>query len=316
LDDGAISSIFHALKREGANTPAPTVDEYQSSLTRLAMLAQTHEEQNPSAVERMLARVEDARLDNPVDGSTWYALQNVVAQAEMSAARLQEIYDRVGDDLNIGGWRVSTLVENWRTKANQTFEDVSVPDEAFRYDLDPLAPTDERTQRALRKLGYEHYLSQEHPVFVYGTLRSGQGNDVLMRGAVSSLSPAQAAGVAIYGPRQAFPYACEAPDSSASTQGEVVWLTRDTDGLSARRSLDNLEGFDSDRPSNSHYERVLREVSYTDNAGREQTVKAWMYMARGWSRANLREEDRIDHGDWVKARREFRGDSQYGRYTN
>lgn len=226
--------------------------------------------------------------------------------AALSERRLEEIAEKVGEDMNLTAWQVRYALSQWRTR--EDYEDVLVPDEMFRYDLDPLVPTDDATARALRKLGYEHYLAQPHPVFVYGTLRTGQGNHRLMDGAVDSLTAGVAHGVGIYGAHRGFPYATEHDDPQARTQGEVIWLTQDRDGEQARQSLDHLEGFDSDSPSRSHYERVLRPITVpnSDKNAAPRTVMAWMYMARGWSKAQLVESDRIPDGDWVEAKNAYR----------
>lgn len=222
----------------------------------------------------------------------------------VSELRMQEIAETVGADLGLDPMQVRATISQWRRTTD--YEDVEVPDAQYRYDLYPDVPQDEDTQRALRKLGYQQYLAQPHPVFVYGTLRSGQGNHRLMRDAVDELHPAVADGVGIYGAHRGFPYAVEHADPDARTVGEVIWLSEDHQGAEARKSLDYLEGFDADAPSRSHYERVLRPVTYTNSAGETHTVQAWIYLARGYSRAQLVESDRIDHGDWVEAKNSYR----------
>jgi gamma-glutamylcyclotransferase (GGCT)/AIG2-like uncharacterized protein YtfP len=222
----------------------------------------------------------------------------------VSELRMQEIAEIVGADLGLDAMQVRATVASWRRSTD--YEDVQVPDAQYRYDLYPDVPQDEDTQRALRKLGYEQCLAQPHPVFVYGTLRSGQGNHRLMSDAVEELHTATAEGVGIYGAHRGFPYAVEHDDPDARTVGEVIWLTQDNRGSQARESLDHLEGFDSDRPSTSHYERTLRTVKYTNDAGETHNVQAWIYLARGWSKSQLVESDRIDHGDWVEAKNSYR----------
>lgn len=212
----------------------------------------------------------------------------------------------VADDLGVSPESLTEAFNNWRDAAPDGYEDKPAAEESFRYDLNPNAPQDAATQRALRKLGYEHYLATPYPVFVYGTLREGQGNSHLMSGARANTLPAEVNGVAIYGSTYGFPYASEHADETAVTQGEVVWLTDDENGETARAMLDHLEGFNSHFPSNSHYERVATDVTYYDReTGEESNATAWIYLARGSARQQLREEDRIEDGDWVKHQRRF-----------
>lgn len=308
LADTQVVSIFHQLKRTGEelNAPAPTVEEYRAGVHALALRARTELGFDDPALTRLTPRLDAAAKADPLDGPTWYAVQNVLAWTVTASAQLDRVYERVAgtDEASIA--HVRSLVTSWREAPEDQFEDVHVPDSAFRYDLVDGIPSDAATLRALRKLGYEHYLVQPHPVFVYGTLRSGQGNHVLMDGAVDSLAPARLPGAAVYGAHRGFPYAVEHPAEDAVTVGEVIWLLPDSNGVRARMDLDTLEGFSSDYPSSSHYERVLREVHVTGPDGQERTVSAWTYMARGSSATQLREEDRIVHGDWVKASREYR----------
>lgn len=207
---------------------------------------------------------------------------------------------RVAQDLHISEEHVRAMLDKWRVADPGDFEDKAAPEERFRYDQLPGVPQDEATQRALRKLGYEHYLTTPYPVFVYGTLRSGQGNERLMAGAKKDVADGVAPGVAIYGSSYGFPYASEHDDIEATTVGEVVWLTDDDRGDTARQMLDHLEGFDSNYPSHSHYERTTRTITYWDeDAGEARETTAWIYLARGRHRDQLDEADRIASGDWV-----------------
>lgn len=308
LEDAQVTSLFHELKRHAKEegVAAPTSQEYLAGLDQLALRVRTSAELSDGMRERLLERVDAARHDDPLDATAWYATTHILAQSDIAAGRLSEIAGSAAPDLLMRPASVRELVDGWRAAPTDSYEDTASPDLAFRYDLDARVPHDPATARALRKLGYEQFLAQPYPVFVYGTLRSGQGNDRLMTGAVESLSEARLDGVAVYGAHRGFPYAKEHDDPQARVVGEVVWLSPDVNGLRARGSLDGLEGFYSDFPSDSHYERVLREVTYTDAEGREQTTKAWTYLARGVYARQLQESDRIEHGDWVAARSAYR----------
>lgn len=308
LSDGQIQSLFHSLKRQGKEEghATPSREEYLQGLERLAMRLRNDALLSDAARERMLSRLDQARFEPPLEGPAWYAVQHIHAAANVADAALSSIYAKAGQDFDRDPVVIKGAVSTWMSADEHAFEDVEVPDPSFRYDLTPGVPTDERTARALRKLGYEHFLTQKHPVFVYGTLRPGQGNYRLMSDAALTSTTASLKGHAIYGAHRGFPYAAEHADPESITVGDIVWLADSYEGTRARQSMDGLEGFDSDFPSSSHYERVLREVQYVDAAGNQRTVAAWTYMARGSARRQLREEDRIADGDWVKARNAYR----------
>lgn len=222
-----------------------------------------------------------------------------------SAQDLDESYRRqivatVSEDLGVTPGSVDDAYSAWLSADDGEYEDYFVPDDRFRYDLHPSASQAAAShRRALRKLGYEHFLRQPHPVFVYGTLRRGQGNSVLMDRAREATVPTSLRGAALYTKHWGFPYAHEDHEES-EIQGELVWLSDTYDGLEARRALDYLEGFDSDFPTNSHYERCEREVSFLDpNTGEMRSTKAWVYFARGSAAASLTPNDRLESGDWV-----------------
>lgn len=309
LDDSQISSIFHRIRRDHKDTPAPQPDEATATLTRLRREV-LDDTRLPEATAQRIAARYDRALDaieagELPDGQTWAAVQAAPLEAEIaernltSTVRSSARHQRKSED------RLAAAFRKWRR--NDDYEDLESPDPAYR--LDPTQfPADKHTQRALRKLGFENYLAQRMPVFVYGTLRNNQGNDRLMAGAIAQRSEdAQVDGIAVYGAGRGFPYAQESPDGLGFTKGDLVYLTDDHDGDWARQSLDNLEGFDSDSFNDSHYRRVAQDVTYTDpDTGERKTVKAWTYLAGNWSRESLTEEDRIHSGDWVQARNEHR----------
>lgn len=313
LSDGQIQSLFHSLKRQGKDEGhvTPSHQEYLDGLDRLAMLVRNDEAVTDVARERLLGRLEQARHEPVLDGPAWFAVQHIRSSAQVADQALAGIYGRVADSFERESDDIRSYVSSWMYSDEDAFEDVTVDDPSFRYDLTPGVPTDERTSRALRKLGYEHFLTQAHPVFVYGTLRPGQGNYHLMSNAAVDSTQATLTGHAIYGAHRGFPYAAEHEDPTSVTVGDIVWLSDTNAGVQARYNMDGLEGFNSDFPSSSHYERVLRDVTFTGPDGQPQTVKAWTYMARGSARRQLREEDRIADGDWVKAKAAYREPSRF-----
>lgn len=127
-----------------------------------------------------------------------------------------------------------------------------------------------------------------HPVFVYGTLRSGQPNHRLFGdGVIELITTARLDGAVMFGLGRGFPYVI---DGDGVVTGELVTVS----SASFHRvmsTLDALEGYRGPGYDN-HYDRVLRTVT-ADNA----TVTAWMYLAT--PRCSLGEP--VPSGDWVNA---------------
>lgn len=305
LNETQIQSLFHELKREGKNLTQPTREEYVKQLNILKQQVEEDPSLKESAKTRIVERINKAASDEVIDAASWHATLNIKNRSITAAQKLQRILNQTASNMGIDEQDMETIFHTW-LKNSDDYENIASPDEKFRYDLDPNVPHDEKTLKALRKLGYEQYLAQPYPVFVYGTLRPGQGNYRLMGDAVQTYTSGVAKGIGIYGPTRGFPYAAEHKDDNAITVGEVVWLSNDYTGVKARQNLDYLEGFSSDYPTNSHYERVLKTINIQDNNGNSKEVKAWMYLARGYSRSALQENDRILHGDWVQAKNTYK----------
>lgn len=127
-----------------------------------------------------------------------------------------------------------------------------------------------------------------HAVFVYGTLRPGGHNHRLLE-SVPRLETAYAHGLALYdGP--GFPYA--APTRAGRITG-VLCSISDAEWPATLRSLDTLEGYDSDRESLSHYLR--RRWPVVTDIGAQ--TEAWVYLAG--PRVDLGAYARIASGDWL-----------------
>lgn len=302
LDDGAVSGLFHALKREAGpdGTQAGDLAEWSAALDSVEVELGSADGTD-RARARIAARLAQARAGEVPDVATVRAVAGIGDAARDAARVLRErVFPRAAAALGLQEDQVGAAVRYWRDNASR-FEDVAAPDAHFRYDWAPGVPADKATGRALRKLGYEAYLAQPLPVFVYGTLRPGQHNFSLMADAADAAAAGRLSGVGVYGADRGFPYAAEHADPEAVAVGDVVWLRDGEAGDKARASLDWLEGFDSDAPSGSHYERVARDV--VTEAG---PVRAWVYLARGSARAQLVESDRIVAGDWVAARAAWR----------
>ncbi len=305
LDESQIMSIFHELKREGKDAEAPNMEEYLAGLDKLRLRVNSELSERPNFQNRLLTRIEKARIDGPVDGATWYAIMDLNAEATTAHDRLDKTLSSLAEALDETPESMKTLFETLRKYTNK-YEDQAATEKAYRFDLLKGLPKDDATSKALRRMGYQMFLQHPYPVFVYGTLRPGQGNHHMMEDAVADTFEGKVTGVGIYGAHQGFPYASEHEDPSAYVIGNVINLTDDQEGWKARQSMDHLEGFSKDHPSSSHYERILKEVEIVTPAGGRETVKAWIYLARGPSRDQLRESDRIPDGDWVEARKVYR----------
>lgn len=297
LTPSQVQSLFHALKREGASHGAPTPEEVKEGIDQLRFRITRDTRLKPFMKERLLKKLNESTAS--LDGPTWFAIRSLASQTTVARMKLERIYKDVAEGLGIDVVQVRQSAEQWRDSEVNSFEDIHTEDERFRYDLTPGVPRDERTQRALRKLGYEHFLAQPYPIFVYGTLRPGQHNHDLLYGAVDHYEPAHINNVGMYRSSYSFPYAQER--EGAQTVGEVIWVTNNERGSQARQHLDALEGFNSDWPSTSHYERVLSPVQIQGSEGGTEELLAWVYLAR--SAGPFTDAEHIRHGDWIAAKR-------------
>lgn len=298
MDDSQIQSIFHELRREGKEIGSlpPSEKEWKDALEKLRWSIRHDDTIKTSIKHRLLDRLGEARHGSLPTGDVWHAVQNIQIAAGYSDRRMNLLYEHIGEGLNQDPQEIKEIVNNWRENSDD-YEDYILKNHRYRYDLLDGVPKDKRTSKALRKLGYEIYLAEPLPVFVYGTLRTGQHNSSLMEKANLKAIPAKISGATIYGASYGFPYAKETEDPDSVVIGEIVWLSQDENGQEARQSLDWLEGFDSDEPSNSHYIRSRRKVTYEEN-GEKKTQEAWVYLVPPKGR-NFPDHERIHHGDWV-----------------
>lgn len=330
LDSEQVEALYERLKKSAQRrqTQAPSLQAVRDENAKLSMQIRHDDkvaELTRHRLLRHLAEVEDATENGQLPGGPAFAAQReIVAQARMSQMQLGALLEESARAQRCDPERLAAKFRYWRNRSDH--EDMESPDPAFRLapgDVDdPSAtfthglPDDVGTRRALRKLGLENYLAQREPVFVYGTLRSGQSNSGRFSAeGTDEVVAGRVDGVAVYGPNRGFPYAQPAPDGRGHTVGEMVTLHDTAAGDHVRASLDGLEGFDSDTFSQSHYYRELRPVTFVDRDGRERTRKAWVYLAGSWAAEGLSEDDRIHSGDWVMARHRPDPAPSYGRYV-
>jgi gamma-glutamylcyclotransferase (GGCT)/AIG2-like uncharacterized protein YtfP len=307
MSDAQVQSIFHELKRESKLQDTTDVDDVEYELFIDQQITSIR---NSDLSERnkdsLIERLENARYDSKnATSDNVYAARNILGATGVADIALASVCVKVADDLGANPDLIRVKFNSWRDLSSDehSYEDKEDYLSEYRYDLAIGVPQDKGTQKALRKLGYEHFLSQPYPVFVYGTLRPGQSNFSLFGNSYYHVeSNAIIEDFGIYGAHRGFPYAKDAMGSK--TVGDILCVDLGKNGHHVRQSLDSLEGFDSDFPSSSHYERVLRKASYLE-AGEPVEVDIWVYNASGTSKKQLRDEDLIPEGDWVVARKAY-----------
>ena len=129
------------------------------------------------------------------------------------------------------------------------------------------------------------------PFFVYGTLRAGESNATLLRGAIARTRNAKLSGAQMFdlGP---YPMIIEA-ESTHEIWGELIEIEAEKYAAIVK-SLDRLESVDGANPENPDalYRRLRRFV----RVGEEQ-IEAWIYFGR---ERVARRGCIVAGGDWVK----------------
>ena len=137
---------------------------------------------------------------------------------------------------------------------------------------------------------------RQYPVFVYGTLRHGQGNyRRLLEGRTVRELPCIAKGLALFG--TAIPYAVPFP--GARIVGDLITIDP-TQYTQVLADLDRLEGYHPARPEDSHYIRTTTPVTATNplpGGGTWETFHtAWIYLAGAPIGPDM---TRIPGDDWL-----------------
>ena len=112
------------------------------------------------------------------------------------------------------------------------------------------------------------------PFFVYGTLRAGQSNATLLRGAIARSRDAKLCGAQMFdlGP---YPMIIES-ESQHEIWGELIEIEPEK-YAAILKSLDRLESVDGNNPENPDalYRRLKRFVIVEN-----EPIEAWVYFGR------------------------------------
>lgn len=140
--------------------------------------------------------------------------------------------------------------QSW-TEGNSTLPDILAPDENFRYDLHNPIIGDELQLKALRRLGYEHYLAQDFPIFLLDEDRKDPAQYSILENALDSVV-----------------LESNLPDHPRKT-GRIYYLRNRFPFEEVRSNLDKAKGFDKNQPEVSRYTREVVDFPL----GR----KVWVY---------------------------------------
>jgi gamma-glutamylcyclotransferase (GGCT)/AIG2-like uncharacterized protein YtfP len=129
------------------------------------------------------------------------------------------------------------------------------------------------------------------PVFVYGTLRTGQGNHRVLRPHAAAIHPASLPGHRLFG--DGLPYVAPG-DVHDAVIGELVSLSTDS-YHQALRALDRLEGIEY-----GLYRREALQVRFRCGDHAWTTATAWVYL--GGDRFDYSPDLVIPSGNWARVR--------------
>lgn len=135
-----------------------------------------------------------------------------------------------------------------------------------------------------------------NPIFVYGTLRSGEGN---YSWALSGKTQKERNDVRLPGARMysngGFPYVIDDPEHDQGVRGDLMYPDYDDWG-EVVDSLDMLEGTRSLRSDSNHYNRYLMYVQ----TGENEFTQAWVYIPPTSSQDRIKTvHAEVASGDWM-----------------
>ncbi|MEU2354518.1 gamma-glutamylcyclotransferase family protein [Streptomyces misionensis] len=136
------------------------------------------------------------------------------------------------------------------------------------------------------------FTTEQKPVFVYGTLRAGQGNYCgILEGNTIQERPAILKDYTLFG--SGVPFAVQR--DGRKVVGEVMDVHPEQ-WPGVLRRLDRLEGYRGEGRNNM-YDRKVRTVTLGDGS----EIEAYVYLAGESSRRWFTDDNEILGGDFVKA---------------
>lgn len=154
--------------------------------------------------------------------------------------------------------------------------DISAPDENFRYDLMEPVVGSELQLKAFRRLGYEHYLAQNLPIFFSEEEIINRKRLALIEGAVASVASAKVPGAtfATFGNGVIEGMFALKKDEYASIPGRLYYLKEGFPNENLRSDIDKASHFNKDNLEASPYIRIVLELP-----SERITRRAWVYFA-------------------------------------
>ncbi len=133
-------------------------------------------------------------------------------------------------------------------------------------------------------------IQQQLPVFVYGTLRTGECNYRRLLAEVDETSSSATLSNAVMYVGPGFPYVTT---GDGIVVGDLIQIAP-RHYATTMNQLDMLEGYRGPGERN-HYDRIIATVT---NAAGDQ-LEAWVYLAGAMVSSQLSERQRIFTGDWL-----------------
>ena len=154
--------------------------------------------------------------------------------------------------------------------------DIASPDENFRYDLLEPVVGSELQLKAFRRLGYEHYLAQNLPIFLSEAEVLNRTRLRLIEDSVASVARGEVPGAtfASLGDSGAAGMFGLKKDPHASISGRLYYIKEGFPNENIRSDVDKASRFNKDNPEGSPYTRVVIELP-----SEGITRRAWVYFA-------------------------------------
>lgn len=141
------------------------------------------------------------------------------------------------------------------------------------------------------------------PVFVYGTLRTGQGNwSRLLRGRTRHEIEAKLPRHKMYSVGIAYVTDNAPQEAESEIVGDLMYIEPEIYSQ-VMRNLDGLEGYNA-ATHTGHYLRVKRTATYKTELGQTREVEAWVYHGGEEALRRMTERVRVQSGDWLEWRKD------------